>query len=172
MLYIYYFIIENKKIKNENKNPLSPCCAAFLVFHSWVPRVFISDDENNTKDYVLIRKLICSECGKFHNEIPTIFYPFKRHLVATIEKAIIASSKLDFPPCCPISTVYKLKKWFLGVKDLIINSLASLKAKSSSSARDSLPSTENIPGQGTGWLANLVIDLINHNYWAVIRKPI
>ena len=92
--------------------------------------------------------------------------PYKRHVSKTIEDCIDSKGS----PVCEISTIYRTKRWFAVWVELFINSYRSLR-EAVVGAKPLFPPWDELRSR-PGWLAKLVVGLVNFGYWGPTRSAL
>ncbi len=95
--------------------PPCPCCGGKLFYRD--SRIRIRRREGGVKEYLLIRRLYCSDCHSYHNELPDCLVPHKHYDAETISGVLdeVVSpdddDAEDYP--CP-ATMRRWIYWFRG----------------------------------------------------------
>lgn len=81
--------------------------------------------EDGSRQTLIVRRLLCVDCGIIHHELPDMIVPYKRHCAGTIEKIINHEESV----CCEESTIRRIRVWWMALFLYIMGVLESLKAK-------------------------------------------
>ncbi len=120
-----------------------------------------------------IRRLECQHCGSLHHELPLCVVPYKRHEANSIE------SVLENRPLLAIavdeSTIRRWKLWFHGLVAHWLGVLAMLwqsaqTVESTPLTGTALQRLRSYVGLSPNWLARIVHNLVNHNFWIQTRS--
>lgn len=160
-------------VRSKEQNSC-PCCNGRLKVASSCRRICIAD--GGTRKVLVIRKLRCVECQRFHNELPDILIPYKRYDRESIESALVNQS--DSHVCADESTLYRWRRWFKEMADHIRGCLAAITirhGKESVEDKSGLPKSKlqriwQYVGDASGWLARAVQPIVNLNLWQHTRS--
>lgn len=100
-------------VKSSENIPPCPCCNGSLKYRDSKKR--IRKHEGGDKDYILIRRFRCTECNRYHNELPDILLPYKHYEAEVISGVIdemVQPTDLDSEDYPCISTMMYWLLWF------------------------------------------------------------
>lgn len=101
-------------VESNGKTPGCPLCGSELKYRD--SRIRICRQEGGQSEYLLIRRLRCSECHSYHNELPDVVVPHKHYaseVVCGVIDGIVSEYDTDSEdfPCA--STMQRWLRWFL-----------------------------------------------------------
>ena len=124
--------------------------------------------EDGSTATLIIRRLRCRTCRRIHHELPDCIVPYKRYNSAAIEAALTSDGSTG---CFPgeNSTVYRLKRWFAGLRayfETVLRSLPYLYQRDRILAEETGKLLPLAPLRlSSGWLADLVRKVANSGRW-------
>ena len=163
---------------------ICPHCSGDLKCIGNRHRFCILEDGENV--YLVIRRLRCKDpaCRKIHHELPDILVPYKRHVSASLEKAIEAQVHpgKGINHCCAETKTLRLwGEWHLALVKYWYGCLQAMAARmgqtaekeqkaSFASSLHALHSLQSFVGNQPGWLARIVRQVANANLWVHTRS--
>ncbi len=151
-----------------------PCCNGDLRVAGSRKRRYI-DGLGNTV-VLIIRRLQCQICGKYHHELPDILVPFKRYSSESIEATLNMEKNLYVS--ADESTIGRWRRWFKEIYDYLLGCLISILIQQgldcvedvlSTLPRSPLHRIYHLVGDAPGWLARVVRPIANFNLWPQTR---
>jgi hypothetical protein len=134
----------------------------------------------------VIRRLHCkdSACRKIHHELPDLLVPYKRHVSASLEKAIEYEVQpgADTDHCSAETRTLRLwNEWYMALATYWYGCLKALAARMEQTAEKeqkasfasplhALHTLQSIVGNQSGWLARIVRRVVNANLWVHTRS--
>ena len=164
--------------------PICPQCSSDLGCIGSRHRFCILEDGENI--CLVIRRLRCKDpsCRKIHHELPDLLVPFKRHVSASLEKAIESQVQpgASIDHCCAETRTLRLwNEWYLALATYWYGCLQALATRMGQTAEKeqkasftsplhALHSLHSIVGNQSGWLARIVQRVANANLWIHTRS--
>ena len=121
--------------------------------------------DGSRKSYML-RRLICTSCGKLHTELPSCMLPFK-HYEASVIETTIDHSRIDCP--ADDSTISRWVATFKRTGSQMEGALRALrtqKTKKHISFFNRKSLLQELRELGPGWLSFVHETLINSGIWS------
>ena len=101
-------------VKSNGKTPVCPLCGNELKYRD--SRIRICRQEGGQKDHLLIRRLRCSECHAYHNELPDVVAPHKHYaaeVICGVLDGVVTPDDADSEDYPSASTMQRWLRWFL-----------------------------------------------------------
>ena len=101
-------------VKSNGKSPVCPLCGNELKYRD--SRIRICRQEGGQKDHLLIRRLRCSECHAYHNELPDVVSPHKHYaaeVICGVIDGVVTPDDADSEDYPSASTMQRWLRWFL-----------------------------------------------------------
>jgi len=126
MISKYYLKKISDNIFRVHSNELSICpvCASRVVVIGTRKRIFFGNYDEH--QFLIIRRLRCTDCKKIHHELPDLLIPYKRHCAETLEKIVVGDH--DVIPC-EESTVRRMRSWWESFTQYFVSIMISLREK-------------------------------------------
>ena len=83
-------------VMSSDDTPVCPVCGGTLKYRDSRPR--IRKKEGGLKEYLMIRRLRCTECLRHHNELPDCLVPHKHYeaeVISGVLDGIVTSEDAD-----------------------------------------------------------------------------
>jgi hypothetical protein len=153
----------NHKIVVAEFTMKSPCCEATLVPFGRRQRKY--KDSISNSHTLIIRRLRCEKCKKIHHELPDILVPYKRYNAETIQHIIDTENIVDINALCDITTIFRIKRWFLN-KAVLFLLLLQMRRSLKPLPNDRPINSVAEYRQGKKWLPKVVWELANHHLYS------
>jgi hypothetical protein len=120
---------------------------------------------------LIIRRLRCGGCKKLHHELPDIIVPYKRYSSESIE-IIVDNTKNTVSS--EESTICRIRKWFKEISEYFARCLDAIAfrcgLKVVMEQATPINRMKAYVGNGAGWLAGVVRNIVNTNLWVHTRS--
>lgn len=146
--------------ESNEKLALCPCCDHTLSYRD--SRLRICRLHGGEKSFIQIRRLRCTHCGRFHNELPDCLTPYKHYSTEVIEDVVDevvgpdTTATEDYP--CE-ATMHRWQAWIKRNVLYINGMLRSVGYRRLSFSEQLLKSgvslLEKLQDAGFGWLASI-----------------
>lgn len=152
-----------------------PCCNGDLKVIGSRRRRYIDGCGNTV--ILVIRRLRCRSCKKYHHELPDLLVPYKRYGSESIEAVV--SMDRDLYVSADESTISDWRRWFKEISDYLLGCLVSILIQQGSDSAEGFLSTlprsplqrmYHLVGDAPGWLARVVRPVANFNLWPHTRS--
>ena len=83
-------------VMSSDDTPVCPVCGGTLKYRD--TRLRIRKKEGGVKEYLMIRRLRCTECHRHHNELPDCLVPHKHYeaeVISGVLDGIVTSEDAD-----------------------------------------------------------------------------
>lgn len=100
-------------VVSSDDTPVCPVCGGTLKYRDTRPR--IRKKEGGLKEYLMIRRLCCTECHRHHNELPDCLVPHKHYeaeVISGVIDGIVTSEDADSEDCPSFLTMLRWLQWF------------------------------------------------------------
>ena len=165
--YDMYFNEEEGIYKIENIKDVVPCpkCGSELKYRDKRRRILRKYGGDTL--WVLLRRLICCNCGCLHTELPDCLAPNKHYEIEVIENVVDEiidedTMEVDYP-CC--ATMTRWKDWVSKEKKNIDGHMKSIGFRVLGLGVELLSSTDSIlellQDEGEGWLSIVIRTIYN-----------
>ena len=94
-------------VMSSDDTPVCPVCGGTLKYRDSRPR--IRKKEGGLKEYLMIRRLRCTECLRHHNELPDCLVPHKHYeaeVISGVLDGIVTSEDADSEDSPSLLTPY------------------------------------------------------------------
>ena len=100
-------------VKSSDDVPVCPLCGGVLKYRD--SRLRIRRKEGGGKEHLMIRRLRCSQCGHYHNELPDCLVPHKHYeaeVISGVIDGIVTSEDEDSEEFPSLQTMLRWIRWF------------------------------------------------------------
>lgn len=100
-------------VKSSDDAPVCPLCGGILKYRD--SRLRIRRKEGGCKEHLMIRRLRCSQCGHYHNELPDCLVPHKHYeaeVISGVIDGIVTSEDEDSEEFPSLQTMLRWIRWF------------------------------------------------------------
>ena len=100
-------------VVSSEKTPCCPYCGGQLRYRDH--RLRIRKHEGGTRDYLCIRRLRCSVCESYHNELPDVLLPYKHYeteVISGVLDGIVTPEDQDSEDYPSANTMLCWLRWF------------------------------------------------------------
>ena len=98
---------------SSDDTPVCPVCGGTLKYRD--TRLRIRKKEGGVKEYLMIRRLRCTECHRHHNELPDCLVPHKHYeaeVISGVLDRIVTSEDADSEDSPSLLTMLRWLQWF------------------------------------------------------------
>ena len=98
---------------SSDDTPVCPVCGGTLKYRD--TRLRIRKKEGGVKEYLMIRRLRCTECHRHHNELPDCLVPHKHYeaeVISGVLDGIVTSEDADSEDSPSLLTMLRWLQWF------------------------------------------------------------
>ena len=100
-------------VMSSDDTPVCPVCGGTLKYRD--TRLRIRKKEGGVKEYLMIRRLRCTECHRHHNELPDCLVPHKHYeaeVISGVLDGIVTSEDADSEDSPSLLTMLRWLQWF------------------------------------------------------------
>ena len=100
-------------VMSSDDTPVCPVCGGTLKYRD--TRLRIRKKEGGVKEYLMIRRLRCTECHRHHNELPDCLVPHKHYeaeVISGVLDRIVTSEDADSEDSPSLLTMLRWLQWF------------------------------------------------------------
>lgn len=100
-------------VKSSEKVPGCPCCGGQLKYRDSRSRIW--KHEGGNRDHLVIRRFRCTECDRYHAELPDVLLPFKHYeaeVISGVLDGVVTPSDQDSEDYPSVSTMRYWMTWF------------------------------------------------------------
>ncbi len=100
-------------VESNGVTPPCPHCGGELKYRDSRPRIHCR--EGGTKEWIIIRRLKCHECGELHSELPDCLVPYKHYdseIIAGVIDGIVTPDDADSEDYPCEETIKRWLQWY------------------------------------------------------------
>jgi hypothetical protein len=100
-------------VTSSDDTSVCPVCGGTLKYRDTRPR--IRKKEGGLKEHLMIRRLRCMECHRYHNELPDCLVPHKHYeaeVISGVIDGIVTSGDADSEDFPSFLTMLRWLQWF------------------------------------------------------------
>ena len=100
-------------VMSSDDTLVCPVCGGTLKYRDTRPR--IRKKEGGVKEYLMIRRLRCTECHRHHNELPDCLVPHKHYeaeVISGVIDGIVTSEDADSEDAPSLLAMLRWLQWF------------------------------------------------------------
>lgn len=100
-------------VESSDHSPVCPVCGGVLKYRDSRPR--IRRKEGGLKEHLMIRRLRCVGCHRYHNELPDCLVPHKHYeaeVISGVIDGVVTSEDEDSEDFPSLQTMLRWLQWF------------------------------------------------------------
>lgn len=100
-------------VQSSDNTPVCPVCGGTLKYRD--SRLRIRRKEGGQKEHLMIRRLHCIECHRYHNELPDCLVPHKHYeaeIISGVIDGVVTSEDKDSEDFPSWQTMLRWLQWF------------------------------------------------------------